>query len=153
MADILGDQAFVCRSLSLANTLSTAGSGVYFYHFTQSVDSYLEQALTLFFSNGLDLGTYHTAEIPYVFGVESIFGNLKGTQQITSNLLQDYWGNFARTGSVNTLTEKLNNSGSSLPYWPLYTANNLAYINLQENPLLQFNLKHEKCQFWLSHSL
>ncbi|MEH6345661.1 MAG: carboxylesterase family protein [Bermanella sp.] len=152
MADILGDQAFVCRSQSLANSLSTAGSDVYFYHFTQSVDSYLEQALTLFSGNGLDLGTYHTAEIPYVFGVESIFGNLKGAKQITSNLLQDYWGNFARTGSVNTLAEIPENSGSSLPHWPLYTANNLVYMNLQENPQLQFNLKQRKCQFWLSHS-
>ena len=145
LADILGDQAFVCRSQSLANSLSTAGSDVYFYHFTQSVESYLKPVLTLFSGNGLELGTFHTAEIPFVFGIESIFGNLKGTREITSNLLQEYWGNFARTGSVNTD----NNQGqASLPYWPIYKTTQSQVMSLQVQPSVEMNFKRNICQFW-----
>ena len=151
LADILGDQAFVCRSQSLANSLSTAGSDVYFYHFTQSVESYLKPVLTLFSGNGLELGTFHTAEIPFVFGIESIFGNLKDTREITSNLIQNYWGNFARSGSVNAFSEGFNHSENQLPYWPTYTASNSVYMTLQESPQRQFKLKQKKCQFWLSN--
>ena len=143
----------MCRSQSLANSLSTGGSDVYFYHFTQSVESYLKPVLTLFSGNGLELGTFHTAEIPFVFGIESIFGNLKDTREITSNLLQEYWGNFARSGSVNILSGQNNRSERSLPLWPLYSASNSMYMNLQENPQLQIKLKQRKCQFWLSDSL
>jgi para-nitrobenzyl esterase len=55
-------------------------------------------------------GAFHTAEIPFVFGNPgSAPWTAKDLQ--ASNVVQQYWTNFARTGDPN---------GGSLPTWPRY---------------------------------
>ncbi len=145
LADALGDEAFVCRSQLLAQQLVQGGSQVYFYHFTAQIDSYMKSILALFGGNGMDLGTFHASEIPFVFGVESVFGNLNEDNLGMSNLMQQYWGNFAKSGHVNSAasTDNINTL-----IWPSYQPQSPNIMNLQTRPFVQSGLKDIKCQFW-----
>ena len=58
--------------------------------------------------------SFHTAEVPYVFGVINQGGRPFGPEdQAVSTLLQGYWLNFMRTGEPN---------GPALPQWPRFEA-------------------------------
>jgi para-nitrobenzyl esterase len=140
LADLAGDEAFVCRSIQLTNQLSMAGSQVYFYHFTQTVDSYIDSVLTLFGGNGMALGTFHASEIPYVFGIDSIFGSVNDDAQKTMNLIQDYWGDFSRTGQPS--------NSQTLIDWPPYNQNDKNILEISQQPLIREDLKPEKCLLW-----
>ncbi|KAA2252912.1 carboxylesterase family protein [Solihabitans fulvus] len=48
-----------------------------------------------------DLGAYHTAELPYLFGVADLPVRLTADQQRLSRQMVDYWANFVRTGNPN----------------------------------------------------
>ncbi len=140
MADILGDKTFVCRSQQLAQHLAESGSQVYFYYFTQPVDSHMLPILSLFGGNGMTLGTFHASEIPYVFGVESIFGKLDEAAMNTSFVMQQLWGSFSYHNKPISLP--------SQPIWPLFEPATGSVLNLN-SPLKIINgLKQEKCEFW-----
>jgi para-nitrobenzyl esterase len=65
--------------------------------------------------NAPQLGAYHAAEIEYVFGqLDSKAGiPWRPEDRELSELIENYWANFARTGDPN---------GPGLPKWPVYSA-------------------------------
>ena len=140
MAEVLGDETFVCRSQQLAQYLVQGGSQLYFYHFTQGIDSYMQSVLSLFGGNGMALGTFHASEIPYVFGVESIFGKLNEEAMVTSNFMQQLWGSFSYNNKPSTTLPQ--------PTWPLYDALTGSVLNINHQLTISSGLKQEKCQFW-----
>nr|WP_272925790.1 carboxylesterase family protein [Streptomyces sp. SID3212] len=48
-----------------------------------------------------DMGAYHTAELPYLFGVADMPAPLDAEQQRLSGQMIAYWANFVRTGDPN----------------------------------------------------
>ena len=73
------------------------------------------------------LGSYHGAEIPYVFNnVDAMDWTLEDTDVELSRIMSDYWLNFASSGNPN---------GEGLPLWAPY--------RLEEEPYIQFGDKVE----------
>jgi para-nitrobenzyl esterase len=66
-------------------------------------------------ANAPQLGAYHSSEIEYVFGqLDSKAGiPWRAEDRQLSELMQNYWANFARSGDPN---------GPGLPKWPVYSA-------------------------------
>jgi para-nitrobenzyl esterase len=64
---------------------------------------------------GRKRGSFHSAEIPYVFGTFDSEPQVPWTAEdrTLGELLHGYWTNFARTGNPN---------GPGLPRWPDYAA-------------------------------
>jgi para-nitrobenzyl esterase len=139
LAAIRTDRGSVCPSRISANDFANGGASVYFYHFTQNVEAPLPAALALLTGSDIVFGTFHSSEIPYVFGVESIMGNLQGTRADTSALMQQYWRNNAAQGNPN---------GAGLPVWPVYTVASPSYLELDETPQAMTDLKAQQCALW-----
>jgi para-nitrobenzyl esterase len=60
---------------------------------------------------GAEIGAYHGAEYPYVFGVHDDYMTTTDWDLELSALMQQYWINFASTGNPN---------GEGLPDWPMF---------------------------------
>jgi para-nitrobenzyl esterase len=70
--------------------------------------------------------SFHTAEVPYVFGVLDQGGRSFGPQdQTVSRLLQGYWLNFMKNGDPN---------GAGLPAWPRFEAEAGKVMSLGDQP-------------------
>jgi len=141
LAAIATDRGFVCPALATAGDLANGGASVFFYHFTQSVSAPLPGILALLTGTDIVFGTFHSSEIPYVFGVASIMGNLDGSRADTSALIQRYWRNNAAQGDPNAL---------GLPQWPAYTTASPQYLQLDETPQPAADLKTQQCALWRS---
>jgi len=134
-ADLQGDRFFVCQALATADALTAGNAQVYFYHFVQQVSSPLGLLIALS-APGLEAGTFHTTEVPYVFGSNSLLGNVEGERAATSNLMQSYWVNNATLGTP---------IADNVPAWPLYDTTNRSYMELDASPAAAANLKQQKC--------
>jgi para-nitrobenzyl esterase len=77
------------------------------------------------------MGAFHSDDIEYVFGaLDSRPGMaIRPEDRALSNLMQQYWTNFARTGNPN---------GPNLPKWPVYnSADNYQVMQLDAAPAAQ----------------
>ena len=92
LAALMGDLVFVCPARRTARALAAAGVKTYLYTFTVQ-PSYSAKAPFL--------GSYHTAEVPFVFATPppSLAFNAKEAALATGML--GYWTRFARLGDPN----------------------------------------------------
>lgn len=92
LADMLGDNMFVCPAAASSDAYAKAGKSVYRYQFNhRSLSSRLPAWM----------GTTHTAELEYVFGIPlASWNNDSYTQQERdlAHKMVAYWSNFAKTG-------------------------------------------------------
>ena len=112
-----GDGAYA-SARSIARLVSAQHSRAYLYLFTRVGDDSVNQRR----------GAYHSADIPFTFGIPHPLLAGAGRTAYDSTLaeaMSDYWVSFATTGNPNGPR----NAGR-LPQWPPYDAGSDAYLEL-----------------------
>jgi len=132
-AAILGDAAFVCTARLAARVLAQGGTPTWMYHFTREVE-------TSVFS---DLGAFHTAELPFVFGngLTEFDTTLPAEDQPLVDEIQGYWTRFAATGNPN---------GDGALEWPGFAPTTKQYLELDVPSSVKEDLKAAQCDLWES---
>ncbi len=144
MAAVVGDAVMHCPGRELADLLSETGHTVYEYDFVQPVAGLVDGLMNLQRgTNTSDIGTFHSAEIPYVFGFASVLGSLDtADQQQTAHYMTQYWTDFARSGNPN---------GDGLPLWPAYSKAKPDYLELGGLFASKSAYRDTFCQYWAAH--
>ncbi|WP_157195451.1 carboxylesterase/lipase family protein [Nocardia tenerifensis] len=136
-ASVTTDSAFACPTLERDRRFA-AHVPTYSYEFADaSVPPVLPEP-------GYPLGAYHSADAYYLFDMRhgAIGPELNAQQRRLSDLMIDYWTNFARTGNPN---------GERLPAWPATEPGATVLPALTTSgegvQLIDFDREHQ-CSFW-----
>jgi para-nitrobenzyl esterase len=127
LAEVTGDAFFVCPARRNVRAIARAGARVHRYTFELP----LEQALIA------DLGAFHSAEIPFVFGLDTFPLGKVGSSAGLSEVIQGYWTRFAATG---------NPDGDGVP-WPAHDASD-QLIAFDVPVAARAGYKTAACDFW-----
>lgn len=92
---------YTCPSMSFAQAKASVGGQTWFYHFTKQRDGDL----------GAKMGSYHGAELPYVFNTHDDWLPTSAEDRDLTESLMQYWVAFASTGNPNS---------TGLPEWQPY---------------------------------
>lgn len=93
------------------------------------------------------LGTFHGAELPFIFGTldqDRLYNshNIDEAQELSS-IIQSYWINFAKTGDPN---------GPGLPEWKRFDSDRQLIQILDTEVRNMPHPDREKCDFWDGYS-
>ena len=96
------------------------------------------------------LGATHGSELPYVFGtLDRGIGSRGPPPRVTavdtqvSEVMQQYWSNFAKTGNPN---------GDHLPAWPKFDESSRAYIRFTDaGPISKESLRRPFCDLFIQN--
>lgn len=131
--DAYRDSEFGWRMEEWAKATERAGQPAYLYYFAHKppmADAIREMPIGL---GKRRLGSYHAAEIVYVFNSFSLgkLPNATASDAQMANLMSDYWVTFAKTGDPN---------GSDRPVWQRYRDEKRHYMLLSETAQPALNL-------------
>jgi para-nitrobenzyl esterase len=123
------DTTFRCPAVVVAGWNSSAHRPTYLYQFDRAAPGKESE------------GAVHAGEVVYVFGNlgEQRPEHLKyqTADYEISRAMQEYWTNFAKTGSP---------VGDGLPAWPLYRPDTRQYLTFADNgPVAGANLRRAQC--------
>ena len=136
LGQAIGDAVLACPAVRSADVLRR-WVPVHEYEFAHVPNPFILP------TPGIDLGAFHSAELPYVFeGTTESSGNFAFTQaeQRLAATVSGAWARFAATGSP---------SGGGLT-WPRLTASAGAYLVLDTPTSAATDLKASQCAFWAS---
>jgi para-nitrobenzyl esterase len=135
------DNAFRCPAVTALLWHSSAGNPSYQYEFARALPG-LEST-----------GAFHSQEMAYVFGTVErgvavvpprldIHPTNAVDRQI-SDVMQQYWTNFAKTGDPN---------GPGLPVWPKFDSSSRAYIQFTDaGPIAKQGLRRAYCDLFIEN--
>lgn len=143
MSAIAGDSVIGCSVQAGADILSRQGIPVYRYTFEQPVESLSSSMFSLLIGKNSisSFGSFHAAEIPYVFAQPGPLGGFPTKQhQQMSDIVQRYWGQFAHHGNPN--------DGEQM-FWPAYMEADGQYLVLGPAMQLKSHYRKRYCDFWV----
>jgi para-nitrobenzyl esterase len=126
----LGD-FFVCDARRLARAQAATGQPTFLYHFTRAFD--------FLYPN---LGAFHSAEIPFVWGNPYVVFELKDEERPLSAAMQTYWTRFARAGDPNA------GAAAGAVAWPRYQATTDRHLQLDLTIAPGEHLRSDACDFF-----
>ena len=86
-------------------------------------------------------GATHGAEVSYVFG--NLGPNYAATDREISSAMQQYWTNFAKSGTPN---------GAGLPPWPIYGPSARGFMEFTDNgPVARDGLRRPFCDLYVEN--
>jgi para-nitrobenzyl esterase len=130
--NIFTDMIYACPAIVQVWQLAANGTPVYQYQFEKSPDE-----------KGMlgDIGVFHSAELPFVFGNFTSFGisfsspkNIKLAKSVIS-----LWTSFAHDGIPKA---------EGFPEWPLHTKDNPAYLKIDLKPEVKTGLRVNECKYF-----
>ncbi len=109
----LNDALMTCPSAAMATLNAAAGRRSFVYQFRRSIPG----------KGQSDLGSFHSLELPYVFGaLHNPVWSWLPFEKLDAGLataIESYWTNFAKTGDPN---------GAGLPQWAAFTGASDQYL-------------------------
>jgi para-nitrobenzyl esterase len=122
------DTSFRCPAVVEAEWRSRAGHPTYEYQFDHAIPG--------------RPSTSHSGELPYVHGSlipTGVLGaNYGELDRKISEIIQQYWTNFARTGNPN---------GGKLPFWPQFDAAKRSFLEFTDDgPVVKSGLRRAYCE-------
>jgi para-nitrobenzyl esterase len=130
LAEVSGDALFVCPARRTARAAAAHGAPVFRYTFVREPS---QPAIS-------DLGVFHSAEIPFVFGIDQFpLGHSGPEGAPLVDAMGHYWTHFAVTGDPNS---------DGMPSWPAYDATTDAHMVLDLPPSMGTQLKSALCDVW-----
>ena len=134
------DSGFRCPAVAQLLWHSSAGNPSYQYEFARALPG-LEST-----------GAFHSQEIAYVFGnlartrIPPPRNELRPTNAVDkqiSDVMQQYWTNFAKTGDPN---------GPGLPVWPKFDSSSRGYIQFTDaGPIAKEGLRRAWCDLFIEN--
>ena len=124
--ELIGDDLFAWGVWRAASDHSRVAP-TYVYHFAHPQPFAPEQRFTEA-AHAADLGVFHSAEYPYVFGSTAVLTRNWGSDdRRMTELMQAYWLQFARQGTPNRV---------GLPHWPGFADGTRTVLQLTPDPAL-----------------
>ncbi|MGE5182634.1 MAG: carboxylesterase/lipase family protein [Acidobacteriota bacterium] len=130
LAAVTGDAFFVCPTRRAARGAATAGAPVFRYVYDEPPQNPFAQ----------NLGVFHSAEIPFVFGNDDFPLDRIGSDTEMVTIMQAYWLNFAKQHDPN--------DAPHLPTWAAYDAASDPYRLLDVGAGGGTGYKTAQCDFW-----
>ena len=93
---------YLCKAQHLAKRKNELVGNTWVYHFTRVREDEAAQ---------MELGAYHGAEYPYVFGTHDRYMTTTETDRALQEAMQSYWVTFAATGNPNS---------KATPQWTMF---------------------------------
>jgi para-nitrobenzyl esterase len=131
LSAVSSDAFFVCPARRTARLLAAAGVTNYLYSFEGPLDSAVRSVLSG--------KSFHSADIPYVFGNPFVLGTIPEAYKPLAAAVQGYWTRFAKTGDPN---------GGGAPVWAAYTAAQDQHLTLGMTIATGTGHNKTKCDFW-----
>lgn len=130
----VGDQKMSCASYRAANNYSALGvSDTYLYLFAHAP----------FAASSDNEFAFHSAEIPYVFHVDTLLDGARGVA--LADTVAAYWLRFAATSNPNS------GASDASTVWPQYTAQSNPTLVIASPAVVDTDLWRARCSFWETH--
>ena len=127
--DVISDSTFICPTRELLRGFHAAGAPTWRYSFELKLEGG-------FFK---DLGSFHAAEVPFVFGTTFVGSKVSDEDQPVSKAMMGYWATHAGDGSPSDDADLV---------WPPYDPTTDPYLRFAHPIAAGEGLNTESCDFW-----